>query len=73
MACKAWQESEEGVREFMEGATEDQACEALQFLFGMAERYIGASRATAARLTRLARLLERLGTEKFGPDFSIPF
>ena len=73
MTCKAWQESDGGVREFMQGATEEQAVEAIKELIDMANRYTGVSRATARRLTKLASLLERLGIEKFGPSFGIPF
>ncbi|MCK9985674.1 MAG: hypothetical protein AzoDbin1_02146 [Azoarcus sp.] len=71
--CKAWAESEEGVRDFIQSATEDQARGALDELRRLASRYAGVSRATAERLKGIAVLVEKLGEEKFGPDFDVPF
>lgn len=71
--CKTWPESEEGVRDFMQFATEDEARDALDELRCMAGRYASVSRATAERLKGVAGLVEKLGEEKFGPDFDVPF
>ncbi|WP_041646667.1 hypothetical protein [Aromatoleum aromaticum] len=71
--CKTWQESEEGVRDFMQSATENEARDALYEVRGMARRYAGVSRVTAERLEWIADVVEKLGEEKFGLYFDVPF
>ncbi len=73
MTCVTWHDDEKLAEAFFASASQDEMYESYWSLWRSMPRWEARHEPTAERLKRLCDRMERVGDQRFGADWNIPF